>query len=383
LTFCGFAGTLRRIRMNVMAILIQFLALSLALAVPSGAFGAESEKLPAPTGTGEETNSQEMLRSYLQLQEQIHAIQLAVEQAHQQTDEVAAQAAKAVGGRLDEIDKALNTQRSRELDVVQSSLEAQQKSLEAQQKSNNVMLIVAGSFASVGFAALALMAFFQWRTIQRLGELSAAIPARALNPQPAIAVLGPGEGNLARVEPAEQASQRLAGAIDRLEKRIREMEHTAQPPLKDAPPAHPEFTVTASPANGKSIPAPANGTPTAAVSAAGTATSSPDDPRVRVLLGKGESMLNLDNAEGALACFEEALALEAENADALVKKGTAHEKLRQMDEALECYDRAIKADASMTIAYLYKGGLCNRMERFTEALECYEQALRAQENQKA
>ena len=138
-----------RERMNVTAFLIRSLALSLALAVPSGVFGAEGETLPAPKGTGEETNSQEMLRSYLQLQEQIHAIQLAVEKANQQADAVATQSAKAVTERLDEIDKALNTQRSRELDVIQSSLEAQQKSNEAQQKSNSVMLIVAGSFATV------------------------------------------------------------------------------------------------------------------------------------------------------------------------------------------------------------------------------------------
>jgi len=87
-----------------------------------------------------------------------------------------------------------------------------------------------------------------------------------------------------------------------------------------------------------------------------------------------------DNAEEALVCFDEALAVEPNNAEALVKKGTALERLRKLNEAIECYDRAIAADNSMTIAYLYKGGLFNRMERFGEALECYEMALKTQED---
>jgi len=101
--------------------------------------------------------------------------------------------------------------------------------------------------------------------------------------------------------------------------------------------------------------------------------------RITGLLGKGQSLLNVDKAEEALACFDEVLMLDARNAEALVKKGTALERLRKLDEAIECYDRAIAADSSMTIAYLYKGGLFNRLERFTEAMECYEKALRTQE----
>jgi len=104
-----------------------------------------------------------------------------------------------------------------------------------------------------------------------------------------------------------------------------------------------------------------------------------DAGRITSLLGKGESLLNLDKAEAALACFDEALTLAPNHAEALVKKGTVLERLRKLDEAIECYNRAIAADRSMTIAYLYKGGLFNRMARFSEALECYEQAVRTQE----
>lgn len=76
------------------------------------------------------------------------------------------------------------------------------------------------------------------------------------------------------------------------------------------------------------------------------------------------------------------LAIDANHAEAQVKKGAALERLRKLDEAIVCYDRAIAADGSLTIAYLHKGGLFNRMEHFNEALECYEQALRTQESRR-
>ena len=105
--------------------------------------------------------------------------------------------------------------------------------------------------------------------------------------------------------------------------------------------------------------------------------------RIAVLLGKGQSLLNVEKAEEALSCFEQVLALDSRHPEALVKKGAALERMRKLNEAIECYDRAIEADSTMTIAYLYKGGLCNRMERFNEALQCYEQALRTQEKRAA
>src|SRR5258705_9558186 len=47
-----------------------------------------------------ETNGQETVRSYLQLQEQLHATQLAIERARREADEAAAENAKLLAGRL-------------------------------------------------------------------------------------------------------------------------------------------------------------------------------------------------------------------------------------------------------------------------------------------
>ena len=321
----------------------------------AGCFGAETASPAAGSAKSEETNAQETLRSYLQLQEQLHATQLAIEQSRTQAAAATAETAKALTLQLQGIEHALSSQRAQELTAMQNS--------------NQAMLIVAGAFASLGFLAMLFMAYFQWRTISRLAEISAALPmAHALGAGASVPTLGADDAHLVTVGPPEQSGQRLLGALERLEHRILELEHTTHPPLHDG---------AALDQNAKGPPPPSNGEQTAAELA--EAAAAPEAARITMLLGKGQSLLNLDQAEEAVACFDQVLALDANHPEALVKKGAALERLRKLDEAIACYDRAIAADGSMTVAYLYKGGLFNRMERFGEALECYEQALRTQE----
>ena len=112
----------------------------------------------------------------------------------------------------------------------------------------------------------------------------------------------------------------------------------------------------------------------------GSSAAKDRDECVANLLAEGQSLLDAQQPDKALECFEVALGLEPEHAEALVKKGGALEKLGRTDEAIACYDRAIAADETLTIAHLHKGGLFNRLARYDEALQCYEQALRTQEN---
>jgi len=104
--------------------------------------------------------------------------------------------------------------------------------------------------------------------------------------------------------------------------------------------------------------------------------------RLELELGKGQSLLNLDQAGQALECFEKVLAEQPNNTDALLRKGMALEKLQEWERALECYDRVIVLDSSVTVAHLYRGGVCNRLERHREALESYEKALNAERDQR-
>lgn len=320
-----------------LVVLLLLLSASALLAAPD----AQTGPVPLPTSGTEETNSQDFQGVLLQIQEQLHGNQLAIEQNRQEAQAAAARTANALADRMQSIEDSLAAQRGRELETIQSS--------------SRMMLMVAGTFATIGFIAMLLMAYFQWRAVNRLAEISTALPAlRPLGLAPALPALGPGNTQPGAADAPEQSNQRLLGTIERLEKRMDELEHTAHIPLQ----------VPASAGNG-------NGHP----------PLSEEEAHLTMLLAKGQSLLNLDQAQDALACFEEALALHPDHAEALVKKGTALERLQKLDEAIDCYDQAIAADGSMTVAYLHKGGLFNRLERFNEALQCYEQALRTQEKQ--
>ena len=317
---------------------------------PLGA--AEVPAIQTPPVKSEETNSQE-LRTYLQLQEQLHATQLAIEQTRKEAVQLSAQNNEALAARLQAIEQSLSAQRASELKAMESS--------------NRVMLIMAGAFAAMGFVAMLLMGYFQWKTINRLAEISTALPGTGFHlgaPHP-LAAIGPGSSAHLMPSPIEQGTPALLESVQRLEKRLHELEIASPQKL--------------SPAEEPSGEAKNGGTPngTADANAASEAAT------VTLMLNKGQALLNIDKTEEALQCFESVLALDPRNPEALVKKGTALEKLRKLNEAIACYDQAIAADETMTIAYLYKGGVFNRMEKFSEALECYEQALRTQEKRRA
>jgi tetratricopeptide (TPR) repeat protein len=148
-----------------------------------------------------------------------------------------------------------------------------------------------------------------------------------------------------------------------MEKRIVELEHTAVQPL----PA--ELMVETKGPNGSDPSAHASATTDQAA-------------RITVLLGKGKFLLSTNKARDAVACYDEILKLDANHAEALVKKGTALERLKQDDAAIRCYDRAIEINQKMTLAYLSKAGVCNRLGRYDEAMECYEHALLTEEEKK-
>lgn len=314
------------------------------------ALGAPNE--PALSGQYD-TNSIEMLRSNLQLQEQLHRIQLSIEENRQHTEAAAQTSAESLANRLQMLEKSLANERARDIDAVRSS--------------TRVIWVVACTFGVVGFLAMILMAY-QWRTVSHFAEVSnmmSSVPGfRSGN---ALNAVGDDDAHLLSNGSAERSDGQLLSAIALLEKRIQGLEQTGVSAVKVSPPAVHYASPLALASSAGSIPEPNHPHVTA------------ENNRIDLLLGKGQSLLNMDKAEAALDCFEQALATEPAHADALLKKAAALERLRKLPEAIACYDQAIAADGALTIAYLHKGGLFNRMERYTEALECYEQALKAQE----
>jgi tetratricopeptide (TPR) repeat protein len=282
---------------------------------------------PAPAPATEQTNSaDQVLRSYLQIQEQLHSALLAIEDNRQQLESSAKQNNEVVNARLKLIEQTLTSQGERESKTARSS--------------QRLVLIIAGIFGLVGIGAMVLTSWFQLRTMHKLSELG-----------------GSGGGFFrqldAPITTVTAAPPAILEAIQRIEQRLLEYQNVRA-----------------------SLPEPqalANGSH----SENGNGNSEERD-KLTVLIGKGQTLMRLNRPGEALDVYDEALAIDPENAELYVKKGTALERMKKLDDAIACYDRAIAANQSLTLAYLCKGGVFNQMERFSEALECYEQALRSQ-----
>jgi hypothetical protein len=183
----------RRLVSFVCAVAAFPLALFSATNDPPGA-----ESSPPPTASQlEQTNSQALLHSYLQLQEQVRTTQLAIEQNRQETRKAAAQTAEALSNALQTVQEAFAAHRARDLEAMQSS--------------NKIMLIVVGTFAAMSFLSMLMMSYFQWRMSKGLAEISAALPtAVGLGPGSAAPLLGPAqESYLPLPETAEQREWRI------------------------------------------------------------------------------------------------------------------------------------------------------------------------------
>jgi hypothetical protein len=265
----------------------------------------------------------------------------------------------------------------------------QQRALEMVGTSNRTALIVAGMVAGVGVLAILIAALVLARVLNRFSEVMMTLPAA----QPVHRASAIPWSTLTELQPmtptaVEQVSARFLGAIEQLEQRIRELE---RPPQSGSPRedhgsseslsrcATNESTIDSQPAT-----IPSSSTLNAAIEAsivpvesAATISNRVNERhrRVEEFLIHGESLLQNDNLDEALEQFESALALEPQNADALIRRGMALERLQRMEAALESYDRAIASNGTLTLAYLHKGAVCNRLQRYREALECYERAL--------
>jgi len=274
------------------------------------------------------------INAFLQIQAQLHETQMSVESNRQQTVAALARNADALVGDIKLVEQNIATE------------------TESAQRVEQTMLIV----AIVGVVVLVVvvsMVFYQLRTATKLIELAMATHSSSVNggrPLPVVEtpVALPPSARAA----LEFSNARLLGVIERLEKRILELEHSARTPLEDN-------------------------------HSSGTVSETPDQRRLTDLIVEGQLFLDTNKPEKAITCFDAALEMEPGLADALIKKAAALEKMEKTDEAIACYDRAIQSEDSATTALLQKGGLLNRLARYEEALQCYERALQTQEKKAA
>lgn len=379
--------------MKTAALLSRFgapclLVVCLAASPISGRAQTAAEASAAKAPSPEQLTQAELLRSYLELRNQLHAAQLAIVNNRVESDTAARVQTAAITERLEAIKAAMAVERERhQAETQRLNAEREREQLETQ-RSLRTVLWVAAAFGGVGLLAVLLTPYLHLRAMNRMTDLTVARPQLGAGTPNELLAL---EAGAASDQTVTQSSKRLMSVIERMEKRIHELEHTATTPLPAATTAAAAPTATTTTTTVTSSP-PASSVPAAAVSSAPTpatngtadhARRSPDgsgqNAWITVLMAKGRSLLSANKAQEAVTCYDEILKLDPHHAEALVKKGAALERLNRYEEALFCYNRAIDADRRMVLAYLHKGGVCNRLERYDEALQCYELALQAEE----
>jgi tetratricopeptide (TPR) repeat protein len=352
------------------AMAVFFVALCLSVVAETN-FNASGKDLPSE-GTAEW--AQHVVQSYQQIQEQQRSMLVgieqarqdaasaahAVEQARQEAEASAKRNSEEVEARLNRIEQSVTAQREHEIETVRLS-----------QRST---LITVGIFASLGFLGTIFFVVFLLRIMNRRTEtLITQFTGQMLGTGFTPAALGTGDTQVVTVNRVEASTARFVNTIERLEKRINELEGSTEPTPDGE---HPDLK---KPTDAPTTEAHSETPELDAAMTRAKTEKAERDARIALLLGKGQALLNLSQADTALVCFDEVIALDSSIAEAFVKKGMALEKLGNLDGAIDCYDRAIALDNSMTMAYLNKGGVFNRLERYGEALQCYEQALRAQQ----
>lgn len=312
---------------------------ALSLGPVPWAVGAVTNSAPISEAQSAGKSTQDSLNALLQTQDQLPVTQLLIESNRVVAAAEAERTAADLNAQLQMLEQTVAAQHAAEI--------------EATQKTEQWTLILAGAFGAAGLVAVFLMAYFQWRTVIRLIEVASlrpsapALEGRNASPMPPAGGAQAAPGRVA----GEWPNARWLNVLERLEKQLFKLEHAARAPLPEA---------AARPASGH------NAVPTAV---------SNRDGLVANLLAQGQLSLSQNEPEKALACFDQALALNPKHTGTLMKKADTLERLNRFEEALACYDAVTAADSTLTIAYLQKGGLFNRLSRYEEALQCYEHAL--------
>jgi tetratricopeptide (TPR) repeat protein len=284
---------------------LLFSPLILAVALFSTS-GRAQTTLPA-------TNSDAVMNGYLQIQEQLHATRMAIDDGRVLAADEAKRNTDAIAARLEALEQSVAAQHNADS--------------EAARKTQQITLLLAGAFGLAGLGIVALLFYFQWRAFSQLAQISAQHNAALANAGAVHQLAAPGRAAV------ESSNSRLLDVVGQLERKIIELE------------------------NGSSLLAEAAG------------AKSLD------LLVEGQTLLDAGQPQKALEVLDRLLAAQPDHAEGLVKKSAALEKLGRLPEALGACDRAIARDGGFTLAFLQKGGLLNKLNRHDEALNCFEQVL--------
>jgi len=93
------------------------------------------------------------------------------------------------------------------------------------------------------------------------------------------------------------------------------------------------------------------------------------------LYNEGNTLLNQQQFTEAVSCYDAALAIQPNHAEALSNRGIALQYLGRLEQALDSYDRAIAIKPDYIDALYNRGTVLRAVNRFEQALSSYQQVL--------
>lgn len=292
--------------------------------------------------------------SLLQIQEQLHTTQLAIEQNQQATIDTAkmnSANSELLSAQLQALEQTVTTQHNSDVD--------------ASHKTVQWIILLTGIFGLLCLGIMSWMVYLQSRAFTQLTRISSQQQTVIAGTGAVQQFAAPGRAIV------ENSSVQLLDAVGQLKERINELEKGGrQLPNGSNGAKGVHLSNGSKGANGSSR----TGEAIESIEANGVATVDS--------LAEGQKYLDENAPQKALEVFDRFLVMNPDHAEALLKKADALQKIGRNDEALAHYNRVIEKDGTLAVAHLQKGGLLNRLRRYDEALNCYEQALQAQEKRR-
>ncbi len=304
----------------------------------------------ADTNASASLTNDQAAASLLQIQEELHTTQLAIQQNQLAASDAAKVNAELLAAQMQALAQAVTAQRD-------SDVQSTHKTLET-------TLLVIGIFGLLCLGVMLVMVYLQSRAFTQLAQISSQQQLALSGAGAVHQFAAPGRAAV------ENSNARLLDAVGQLKERINKLENGTELGLEQS---FKNNLPNGAESNGHLLPNGANGT-NGANGANGKAKSD--------LLAEGQKYLDENTPQKALELFDRFLAGQPDHAEGLLKKADALQKIGRNDEALAYYNRVIAKDSTLAVAHLQKGGLLNRLRRYDEALNCYEQALQAQERKR-
>jgi tetratricopeptide (TPR) repeat protein len=254
-------------------------------------------------------------------------------------------------------------------DLRQTLVNERQREIQVNEQARAFNMRVMVGAAAAMFLVFLASYWFQLRCLNRVMEISTA-------PRELPAPYAP-----ALLEAANARESQLLEAVKLLENRIRQLE---APISGQVAPIAPVAVVASAPAPAPIPQVHTNGSSTENGHAAASEpkiveSAQVDAPaglsKVSVLLAKGEVLLETERLQEAVNSFNEALVIDANNAEAHLKKGIALERMNRLEQSLSSYNEALRLNPKRSFAYVHKARVLAALHRYDEALSVYDMAL--------